>query len=82
MLLTLMAKRSPVARFLHKYTRPKAPRLIGFRISKSSMVMVLMLLPLVLTAGVPEPAHTDEHMHCADSATACMQHSGFHAAGA
>ena len=52
---TLMARRSPVARFLHRYTRPKAPRLIGFRISKSSIVMLLMLLPLVLAAGVKEP---------------------------
>ena len=29
---------------------------MGFRISKSSMVMLLMLLPLVLVAGVAEPA--------------------------
>ncbi len=54
-----MARRSPVARFLHKYTRPKAPLLMGFRISKSSMVMLLMLLPLVLVAGVAEPAACD-----------------------
>lgn len=53
---TLMAKRSPVARFLQRYTRPKAPRLIGFRISKSSMVILLILFLLVLTAGVAEPA--------------------------
>jgi len=29
---------------------------MGFKISKSSMVMLLMLLPLVLVAGVAEPA--------------------------
>lgn len=53
---TLMASKSPVARFLQRYTRPKAPLLMGFRISKSSIVMLLMLLPLALIAGVAAPA--------------------------
>lgn len=34
---TFIAKRSPVVLFLAKKTRPKAPRLIGLIISKSSM---------------------------------------------
>lgn len=38
-MLTFIAKRSPVVRFLAKKTRPKAPRLIGLIISKSSIVV-------------------------------------------
>lgn len=62
---TLMASRSPVARFLHRYTRPKAPLLMGFRISKSSMDILLMLFPLVLVVGVAEPVivHSIDDTH-------------------
>ena len=34
---TLMAYKSPVVRFLARYTLPKAPREMGFSTSKSSM---------------------------------------------
>ena len=44
-----------MARFLARYTLPNAPRLMGFSISKSSMDMLAMLLP-VLAPGVVEPA--------------------------
>lgn len=53
---TLMANRSPVALFLARYTLPKAPLLMGFRISKSLMLMLAMLLPELLVTGVEEPA--------------------------
>lgn len=41
---TLMANRSPVVIFLAKKTRPNAPRLIGFIISKSSMDVRSLLM--------------------------------------
>jgi hypothetical protein len=37
---TLIAKRSPVVRFLAKKTLPNAPLLIGLMISKSSMLVL------------------------------------------
>lgn len=49
---TLMANRSPVARLRARYTRPKAPREMGFKISKSSMDM----LPMAEVRGVEAPA--------------------------
>ncbi len=52
---TLMAKRSPVVRFLARYTRPNAPLLMGLMISNSSMDIPCDC-PLVLATGVVAPA--------------------------